>query len=175
LEWVRGGGTGYLPFGVLPLPLSCLMVSQGRGFCTAGGKARRSPLSPMLFLLAMEPLHILFRNTQEWGLLGKLSSSCDIFRVSLYADDAAILIRPSGQGWKVTNCILRLFAEASGFTTNLAKTEFFPIHCQEVSLDFLNEANCIISSFPCNYLGLPLHVKKPTISMMETLIQKNWE
>jgi hypothetical protein len=48
----------------------------------------------MLFLLAMEPLHMLFKKAQDVGLLQKLSPLCDTFRVSLYADDAALFLNP---------------------------------------------------------------------------------
>jgi hypothetical protein len=52
------------------------------------------PLSPMLFLLAMEPLHMLLKKAQDAGLLQKLSPLCDTFKVSLYADDAALFLNP---------------------------------------------------------------------------------
>jgi hypothetical protein len=73
-----------------------------------------------------------------------------------------------------TNSILSLFAESSGLTTNLAKTEFFPVMCQDVSLDFLNNVNCVTSAFPCTYLGLPWHYKKPSRSMI-VFCSENWE
>jgi hypothetical protein len=47
---------------------------------------------PCFFLLAMEPLHMLFNKAQEMGLLKKLSSVCDAFRVLLYADDATLFL-----------------------------------------------------------------------------------
>jgi hypothetical protein len=56
----------------------------------------------MLFLLAMEPLHMLIAKAQEDGLLSSLSRSCDTFRMSLYADVAAIFIKPDLQDLKVT-------------------------------------------------------------------------
>jgi hypothetical protein len=40
----------------------------------------------------MEPLHMLFNKAQEMGLLKKLSSVCDAFRVLLYADDATLFL-----------------------------------------------------------------------------------
>jgi hypothetical protein len=47
-----------------------------------GGKAG-GPISPMLFLLGMEPLHKMFRKAQNMGILTKLSRNCDMFRMSL--------------------------------------------------------------------------------------------
>jgi hypothetical protein len=41
----------------------------------------------------------------------------------LYADDVAVFIRPTPQEVTVTECILDLFAQASGLTTNMSKTK----------------------------------------------------
>jgi hypothetical protein len=57
------------------------------------GVRHGDPLSPMLFLLAMEPLHRLFKKAQDLGLLEKVTSACDNFRMALYADVVAIFIK----------------------------------------------------------------------------------
>lgn len=62
----------------------------------------------MPFLLAMEPLQLFFRKAQEMGLLRKLHSICDAFRVLMYADDACIFINPSKHDLDITDFILRL-------------------------------------------------------------------
>jgi hypothetical protein len=85
-----------------------------------------------------------------------------MFRISLYADVAALFIKPTTTDLKIAYCILGIFAGASGLTTNMKKTQFFPIQCDQTSLEFLTQNNLHISSFPCNYLGLPLHTKKAT-------------
>jgi hypothetical protein len=64
----------------------------------------------MLFLLAMEPLHKLIAKAQQKGLLSRLSNICDSFRMSLYADDAAIFINPTLQDLKATIHIMSIFA-----------------------------------------------------------------
>jgi hypothetical protein len=130
------------------------------------------PLSPMLFLLAMEPMHRLFKKAQEMGLLSNLTKGCDSFRVSLYADDAAVFIKPTQHDLKVTIDIMSVFAEASGLFTNMAKTECFPIRYENLDLDFTSSFQLVSSSFPYKYLGLPLHYKKPSREMFQPLIQK---
>jgi hypothetical protein len=55
--------------------------------------------------------------------------------------------------------ILRIFGEASGLITNLDKTEFFPVRCQHINVDQLLGPEQKVSTFPCVYLGLPLHYK----------------
>jgi retron-type reverse transcriptase len=94
------------------------------------GVRQGDPLSPMIFLLAMELLHILFRKAQDAELLGCLSRECDTFRVSLYADDVAIFINPSEKEFNVVLEILSDFDEASDLFTNMGKTECFPIQCE---------------------------------------------
>lgn len=57
--------------------------------------------------------------------------------------------------------LLIVFARVSSLHTNGAKTEIFPIRCEEVDLTSLLQAfPDIVKSFPCKYLGLPLHYRK---------------
>jgi hypothetical protein len=126
----------------------------------------------MIFILAMEPHHKLFQKAQNMGLLQNLSTSCDRFRASLYADDAALFIKPTANEVAVTEHILDIFAQASGLVTNLNKIEFFPIRCEEVNLEFLGQDKRNVASFSCTYLGLPLHFRKPTRTMLHLVIQK---
>jgi hypothetical protein len=93
---------------------------------------------------------------------------------SLYMLMTAIFIKPTEHDWMVTNSILGTFVEASGLLTNLTKIEFYPIKCEQTSLKFLsnNPHNHTISSFPCNYLGFPLHFKKLSRSLLQLVIQK---
>jgi hypothetical protein len=106
------------------------------------------------------------------GLLSTLATSCEAFRLSLYADDAAFFIRPTEQDFLISNHILNIFAEASGLVTNLSKTEFYPIQCGNTDLEFLTSKNHALSTFPCKYLGPPLHFRKLTREMLQPVVQK---
>jgi hypothetical protein len=130
------------------------------------------PLSPMMFLLAMEPLHILFKKSQESELLDKVSKGCQSFSVSLYADDARVFIKLTEHERMVTSCILQLFSQASGLVSNMKKLSFYPIRCDHVSLDFLTLNNHALSTFSCTYLGLPHHTKRLPKSLLLSEIQK---
>jgi hypothetical protein len=136
------------------------------------GVRQGDPLPPMLFLLAMEHLHRLFRKAQEDNLLSKVSKGCDTFRVFLYADDAIVFIKPTKKDLMITHCILDTFAEASDLITNMKKTQFYLIQCSHLNLDFLTQNNHAITSFPCCYLGLPLHFKMILRTCLYDLIQK---
>jgi hypothetical protein len=126
----------------------------------------------MLFLLAIESLHRLVKKAREMGMLSRADKCCETFRISLYADAAALFIKPTEHDLAVTNNILAIFAEASGLITNLNKTKFYPIQCDSEDMSFLTSMNLVISTFPCKYLGLPLHYRKSTRSMMQPLINE---
>lgn len=51
----------------------------------------------MLFILAMEPLHKLLEATTGHGILQSITEGHVQIRTSLYADDAALFLRPSFQ------------------------------------------------------------------------------
>jgi hypothetical protein len=151
--------------------ISSLWCTSSSSFMLNGDPGRRvlhfrgvkqgDPLSPMLFLLSMEPLHRLFYKAQHDGLLSKLSNGCDRFIVSLYTDDVAVFIRPTAMEVAVTEFILQLFAKAGGIVTNLDKTEFFPIRCEEINLDFLSQSNRKLAIFHVSTLAYPCIIKNP--------------
>ncbi|WVZ64595.1 LOW QUALITY PROTEIN: hypothetical protein U9M48_014090, partial [Paspalum notatum var. saurae] len=103
-------------------------------------------LSPMLFILAIDPLQRIMSSPVR----GPLTNPC------VLSDDAGI------------------FAKAdAGLKFNLNKTEFYPIHCQPNEIEalplwFAGKVN----SFPGRYLGLPLHVRKLRRIDVQPLIDK---
>jgi hypothetical protein len=129
LALLKDGGIGFHQCGALPLLLLWSMGYQGRKYFIVGELGRGGGLSPMLFLLVMEPLHMFFQKAQEFGLLSNLSKECDRFRVSLYADDAALFIKPIEKDLNATIEIMSIFAATSSLFTNMAKSGCYPIHC----------------------------------------------
>jgi hypothetical protein len=148
------------------------MVNQEEEFSIVGGVRQEDPLSPMLFLVVIKPLHKLIAKAQEQKLLRDLNKKCDSFRISLYADDATLFIMPHEKDFTITSEILSIFANASGLQTNVSKTEIFPICCDISNLDHLHTSGMVVSSFPCKYLGLPLHYMRPTKLMLQPVVQK---
>lgn len=88
----------------------------------------------MLFWLAMELLHRMFQQAQHMGFIHQVHRCCDNFRMSLYADDAAVFIQPTAQGWEATKLILSIFDKATELTTSMEKTELYPIRCDGINL-----------------------------------------
>ena len=127
----------------------------------------------MLFILVIDPLHHILRRAVETGTLQPLHHTAAPFRVSLYADDAAVFVGPSTEDLLVVSKILEKFGDATGLHTNLAKTEIFPIRCTDAQI--AAALTCFPArqgSFPCTYLGLPLHFARLKAANFQPLIDK---
>jgi hypothetical protein len=118
----------------------------------------------MLFILVMDVLNSLFRKAGDLGLLQPLSRRHQTHRISLYADDVALFIRPVEDEMNLTMEILGHFGEASGLYTNLQKSCVIPIRCEDSQMELVDQTlPCTTAEFPCTYLGLPIsdrHLKK---------------
>jgi hypothetical protein len=65
---------------------------QDNSFNHARGVSQGDPLSPMLFLLVMDPLQHLLDMATRQGIITPLPLAAANWRTSLYVDDAAIFI-----------------------------------------------------------------------------------
>ena len=73
----------------------------------------------------------------------------------------ALFIHPIEEDLQLTKTLLQLFGEVSGLQTNLHKSCVIPIQCDNDIAEVIDSAlHCPISSFPTNYLGLPISDKK---------------
>lgn len=95
-----------------------------RWFKHRRGLRQGDPLSLMLFILAMEPLHHMLDHAAMQGLLSPLAGRGAKLRVSLYADDAAIFVNPQKDDLQTVADVLQLFGEVSGL-----KTEYREMRC----------------------------------------------
>ncbi|KAM0866511.1 hypothetical protein ACQ4PT_042550 [Festuca glaucescens] len=135
------------------------------------GLRQGDPISPLLFVIAMDVLSAMFRTAEGTGVLSDLASVGLRHRVSLYADDVVIFARPEEAEitavWGVLNC----FGAASGLKANFAKSSAAPIQCSDETLQVAVTAlPCPISSLPCTYLGLPLSLSKPRKADLQVVI-----
>jgi hypothetical protein len=122
------------------------------------GLRQRDPLSPMLFILVMDVLSHMVSKAAKLGLMQPLSHRALQHHISLYADDAALFLRP--EAIQITMDMLQLFGESSSMKTNLQKSNVLPIRCGDPAIQVLHELlPCELAEFPCKYLGLPLSLK----------------
>jgi mannosylglycoprotein endo-beta-mannosidase len=147
--------------------------SRGPWFRHFTGLTQGDPLSLMLFILAMEPFQKMMAIAATDGLLSPLSSRGPSLRVSLYADDAAVFVKPIKTEIQVVANILQIFGHASGLNINRDKCVVYPIQCQDLSMEAIMEPfPCQISSFPSHYLGLPLHFRQLSRVQVQPRIDK---
>lgn len=138
---------------------SKVVLNGDQGECIAHRRGLRQgdPLSPYLFILAIDPLQRLLHLATEGGQLTNIGSRHARLRTSLYADDAAVFLNPVQSEVDVLITMLRDFGKATGLHVNLGKSLVAPIRCQEVDLDdVLRSFSGARASFPLTYLGLPL-------------------
>jgi len=127
----------------------------------------------MLFILVMDVLNALIGKADEEALLQPLATHRVKHRVSLYADDVALFIRPTPEDLSTIKEILRLFGEASGLRTNMQKSSIIPIRCATEQLEVVSGAMpCEVIDFPYKYLGLPLSIRKLTKADLQPIVDK---
>jgi len=130
-------------------------IQHGRGL------RQGNPLSPLLFILAIDPLQRLLNNATDSRLLSKLKGRYTRLRTSMYADDAVVFLNPKKEDVSNFAQILQKFAESSGLSTNVQKSSVILIRCEQINLeDVLEGLPATRTSFPIKYLGLPLSVTR---------------
>jgi len=134
----------------------------GRSISHARRLRQDDPLSPMLFILAIDPLQLML-------VLPKTAN----LRWSLYGVDAAIFADASSSELKHLQKIIHIFGDCPGLRINMSKTEIYTIclntdTVQSLIRNFLGK----ICSFPVKYLGLPLHSRKLRKVDVQPLINK---
>ena len=138
---------------------SCFLLNRviGQEIKHERGLRQGDPLSPYLFILAIDTLQRIFELATDSGHLSPLRYRHAKLRVSLYADDAVIFVNPNRNDLEVVNDILDKFGQATGLKINVSKCQVAPIHCQDIDLDhILQPFEGQRVSFPLTYLGLPL-------------------
>jgi hypothetical protein len=121
----------------------------------------RRPATPLLFILAIDPLNRLLQLATDRGLLSPLYDRTARFKLSMYADDAVIFIRPTKDDVNNLRDLLANFGSVTGLQTNLQKTTVSTISCRCINLEeILTGFPIARTHFPIKYLGLPLSTKR---------------
>jgi hypothetical protein len=112
--------------GITTSNFSVLVNGKPSPFFRSGRGLRQGcPLSPLLFILAMEGLSLLLKKSQSDGKLTgiKVSRLTKILHL-LFADDVLIMTNGSIQEWMEITNLLKLFCNATGLTINWRKSTF---------------------------------------------------
>nr|GEU65248.1 RNA-directed DNA polymerase, eukaryota [Tanacetum cinerariifolium] len=102
------------------------------------GLKQGDALSPFLFILIMESLHLSFQRVVEAGLFHgvKLHDTVTLSHL-LYADDAVFVGQWSQLNISTLTHVLKCFHKASGLKINMCKSEILGIH---VNNDYISRA-----------------------------------
>lgn len=142
--------------------------TPGPTFWHRCGLRKGDPVSPQLFVLAVDTLGRLFRRAVEPRVLQQLHPRRTIPVISLYADDVILLCHPSPGDIMAVKEILRLFGRASDLHVNFRKSVAALIRCaSEEAAHVAQLLGCPIVDFPITYLGIPLTLHRPTVAQLQ--------
>jgi len=128
------------------------------------GVRQGDPLSPLLFVLAVDFLQSMINKAKNMGQLNlpiPMEHNKD-FPVVQYADDTLIIAEGDPKQLFFLRSLLNTFSMNTGLKVNFRKTMMVPINVSEERLQVLaNTFGCAVGSLSFTYLGLPLGLSKP--------------
>lgn len=142
-------------------------------FKSKRGLRQGDPLSPYLFVLAMNCLSIMLDKAAAEGRFGchykckesKLTHLC-------FADDFLIFTEGSYESVQGVLDVLRDFESKSGLAISISKTCFFTSDIPDIEVEQIkNQIGLQHGTLPIRYLGVPLCTKKLSVSNCEPLLQ----
>ncbi|GJY47483.1 RNA-directed DNA polymerase, eukaryota, reverse transcriptase zinc-binding domain protein [Tanacetum coccineum] len=119
------------------------------------GLKQGDPLSPFLFILVMESLHVSFQRVVDGGLFSgiKLDNSITISHL-FYADDAIFMGQWNRNNLAVMTRVLDIFHQASGLRINMIKSKILGISVEPDTVEkAAKKIGCTVLKLPFNYLG----------------------
>ena len=135
------------------------------------GLRQGDPLSPQLFVLAMETITLLILKATKHNLLQPIGNATPIQRISIYADDVVIFVKPEIQDLVAIKEILNVFGRVSGLNINFQKTSATLIRVDEVHKEMVSTIlRCPVVEFPIRYLGLQLALKPLTKNQWQPML-----
>ncbi|KAL2252845.1 UNVERIFIED_CONTAM: hypothetical protein Sindi_0079200 [Sesamum indicum] len=144
-------------------------------FAGARGLRQGDRLSPYLFVLVMEALHLGFLQRIEQNIQFTYHWKCEsskVFQMG-FADDLLLLCRADLDSIRVFKEGLDWFAELSGLRLNVQKSHLIISRsAQNLKDQMLDILGFQEGHLPMRYLGLPLISSRLTISDCQPLISK---
>lgn len=96
------------------------------------------------FVLVFNILNAVFRLAEEAGVFAPLGNYSIRHRLSFFADDVVLLVKPSVEQAKAAVDLLHIFGNASGFHCNLANSSVSPIRHNKVDMQpILDVLGCL--------------------------------
>jgi hypothetical protein len=135
--------------------------SPGKSIKLVRGLRQGDPTSPQLFVITVKVLTKLVVKAAEEGFLSNIRGCSLQQRLSIYADDVALFVKPSVCDLVTVKELLRIFSNASGLMVNYTKSLAIVIRGGvEEGILAKHILQCELGAFPCRYLGLQLSTKE---------------
>nr|GEZ76253.1 RNA-directed DNA polymerase, eukaryota [Tanacetum cinerariifolium] len=141
------------------------------------GLGQGDPLSPFLFILAMEGLHVLSCKAESLGLFKGVSFGVDNMKIShlMFADDVIFLGDWSRESAINLLCMLRCFYLISGLKINVNKCSIFGVGKTDGEVSNLAfSLGCGVAKAPFKYLGVLVGGNMNRCSNWEVVTNKFW-
>ncbi|XP_071708684.1 uncharacterized protein [Rutidosis leptorrhynchoides] len=139
------------------------------------GLRQGDAISPFLFLIVMEGLHLLLKSKVEAGLIQGVRVGNSDVNIShlFYADDVIILSEWNRMSFLNTIAMYTEFYNLSGLKINVAKSHLYGIGVADTEVDvFVHDMGCSKGRFPFTYLGLPIGVNMNYIVNWKALVNR---
>ncbi|GKE16007.1 putative RNA-directed DNA polymerase, eukaryota, reverse transcriptase zinc-binding domain protein [Tanacetum coccineum] len=142
-------------------------------FSLGRGLRQGDPLSPFLFILIMEGLHLtLDAATCSQKIRGVTIGDLN-FSHLFFADDVVILTEWGRNDLENITHSLHSFYLASGLKLNISKSNLYGVGISEEDLQSMAQmAGCQAGSFPFSYLGLPIGKNMRFKTIWNTIVDK---
>ncbi|RVW47728.1 Transposon TX1 uncharacterized 149 kDa protein [Vitis vinifera] len=146
-------------------------------FRSSRGLRQGDPLSPYLFLLAMEALSQLLSRARNGNFIsgfrvGGRGSEGLVVSHLLFADDTLIFCDADVDQLQYLSWTFMWFEAISGLKVNLNKTEAIPVG-EGIPMETLVAVlGCKIGSLPTSYLGLPLGAPYKSIRVWDAVEER---
>jgi hypothetical protein len=147
----------------------------GKTFHCRRGVRQGDPLSPLLFVLAVDMLQSIMNSAMHRGLLNlPIPERCGSdFPIVQYGDDTLMVLEACPKQMVDLKALLNTFAESTGLRVNYHKSSIYQINVMPERMEHLaNTFSCQIGTFPVPYLGLPMGLTKPRVEDFLPLVQR---
>ncbi|GJX72943.1 RNA-directed DNA polymerase, eukaryota, reverse transcriptase zinc-binding domain protein [Tanacetum coccineum] len=144
-------------------------------FSLKRGLRQGDPLSPFLFIIIMEGLHIALKEGLSTNMIRGVNVGSPSIHLShlFYADDVIIFSDWNQQDMDNIIRILNIFYLASGLRININKSNLYGVGVFHSEVDNMAAGTgCSPSYLPFSYLGLPIGSNMSHISNWKVLIDR---
>nr|CAN82017.1 hypothetical protein VITISV_003416 [Vitis vinifera] len=141
-------------------------------FQSSRGLRQGDPLSPYLFVIAMEVFSSMLRRAisggylSGWRVSGRRGEGLQISHL-LFVDDTLVFCEESLDQMIYLSWLLMWFEACSGLRINLEKSEMIPVRRVHNIEGLALELGCKVGELPSCYLGLPLGAPFNSLAMWD--------